>query len=263
MAEKARKRRVAAEPEKDIVLVQGASRGIGAALVREILESDATQPVVATCRQPDASRDLAALLERFPQRLTILSLDVSNEDSIANAAADFANRSAQLSMLINCAGLLHDGVLQPERRLSDINVAKLERIFAVNAYGPLLVAKYFAQFFSRTKRCIFANLSARVGSIEDNHLGGWYGYRGSKAAQNMFTRNLSIELKRNYRGIICVALHPGTVNTQLSSPFQSNVAKSKLFSRARAARQLLDVMRGLSLEDNGEFFAWDGSTIAW
>jgi len=151
----------------------------------------------------------------------------------------------------------------PERRLADVAGANLLASFAVNAAGPLLVAKYFQRFLPRRDRAVFASLSARVGSIGDNRLGGWYAYRGSKAAQNMFTRCLSVELVRRHRGLICVALHPGTVDTELSRPFQARVAEEQLFTVKRAAAQLLDVIAGLAPEDNGAFIAWDGQSVEW
>ncbi len=102
-----------------------------------------------------------------------------------------------------------------------------------------------------------------MGSIDDNRLGGWYGYRASKAAQNMLTKTMAIELRRLNPSIICVALHPGTVDTDLSRPFQRHVPKDKLFSPEQAAKQLLQVIAGLDSDDNGGFFAWDGKPIAW
>ena len=170
----------------------------------------------------------------------------------------------RVDLIVNCTGLLHDGDgMQPEKRLAEVTPANLERSFAVNALGPLLVAKHFQGLLPREARAVFASLSARVGSIGDNRLGGWYSYRAARAAQNMITRNLSIELRRRARGIICVALHPGTVDTGLSRPFQANVPAQKLFSTERAARQLLAVIDGLGPDDNGGFFAWDARPIPW
>ena len=153
--------------------------------------------------------------------------------------------------------------MRPERRLADVTPEHLQRAFAVNAIGPLLVAKHVQALLPRRDRAVFASLSARVGSIGDNRLGGWYAYRASKAAQNMITLNLSIELRRRARGIICVGLHPGTVDTELSRPFQHNVPADRLFTPQRAARQLLDVIHGLEPADNGGFFAWDAQPIPW
>ncbi|MGR8921047.1 MAG: SDR family NAD(P)-dependent oxidoreductase [Gammaproteobacteria bacterium] len=245
------------------VVVQGASGGIGAALTAALLELPTTTHVLATCRDPAASDALAALAERHGDRLLTSALDVTDEDTIAAAAERFAALGTPLGLLLNVAGLLHDGSMQPEKRLADLDPARLARSFAVNATGPALVAKHFARYFPRRERAVLASLSARVGSIGDNHLGGWYGYRASKAAQNMFTRNLSLELPRRHRGLICVALHPGTVDTALSKPFQANVPADRLFAPARAAAQLLDVIDGLEPGDNGGFFAWDGSPIPW
>lgn len=190
-------------------------------------------------------------------------MDVSDELSIARAADQLVGKVGTLSLLINCAGVLHEGSMQPERRLAEIDPAQMQHAFAVNALGPLLVTKHFAQFLDRNARSVVASLSARVGSIGDNRLGGWYAYRGSKAALNMFTRNLAIELRRTCAGVICIALHPGTVDTALSQPFQARVPEAQLFSTERCASQLLAVIERLESADNGRFIAWDGSAIPW
>jgi NAD(P)-dependent dehydrogenase (short-subunit alcohol dehydrogenase family) len=135
--------------------------------------------------------------------------------------------------------------------------------FAVNGAGPLLLAKHLEPLLPRRERAVFASLSARVGSIGDNRLGGWYAYRASKAAQNMFIRTLAIELARRARGAICVALHPGTTDTELSRPFQGGVPESKLFTAERAVEQLLRVIDGLGPGDTGRFIAWNGERIPW
>ena len=137
----------------------------------------------------------------------------------------------------------------------------LARSFQVNAIGPALVAKHFLPRLPKDRPARFAVLSARVGSIEDNRLGGWYGYRASKAALNMLVRSLAIELARTRPLAVCVALHPGTVDTALSRPFQRNVAAQKLFTPAYAAGRLLDVLDGLGPGDSGGFYAYDGTRI--
>ena len=244
-------------------MIQGASRGIGLALVRALLADARFDRIVASCREPSRAPALQALGRANRERLDIVALDVCDEDSVRAAAARTAQRIDRVDLLINCAGLLHGDGFGPERRLADVDPEHLRRVFTVNAFGPLLVAKHFASLFPRQQRAVLANLSARVGSIGDNALGGWYGYRGSKAAQNMFTRNLAIELRRRHRGIICVALHPGTVDTDLSRPFQRRVPAHKLFPVERAAAQLLAVIDGLVPSANGGFYAWDGSEIVW
>jgi NAD(P)-dependent dehydrogenase (short-subunit alcohol dehydrogenase family) len=248
----------------DAVLVQGASRGIGLALVRRLLEHSEVGRVFATCRNPQAAEQLATLADGCPRRLSVLPLDLLDESSIAAAASAVGARAARLALVINCAGVLHEpGGMQPERRLADVKVESFVQSVRVNALGPLLMAKHFEPLLRSAQRTVFASISARVGSIGDNRLGGWYAYRASKAAQNMATRNLSIELRRRARGIICVALHPGTVDTALSEPFQSRVPSNKLFTPAQAAENLLAVVDSLDPDSNGKFYAWDGSEIPW
>jgi NAD(P)-dependent dehydrogenase (short-subunit alcohol dehydrogenase family) len=161
--------------------------------------------------------------------------------------------------------MLHDATtgMAPEKRLADVRADTLAASFAVNAYGPLLVAKHFERLLAHREQAVFASISARVGSIGDNRLGGWYAYRGAKAAQNMFTKTLSVEWARSRRNVICVALHPGTTDTDLSRPFQANVPPEKLFSVERTVRQLLEVVERLTPADTGRFLAWDGREIPW
>ena len=245
-------------------MVNGASRGIGLALVERLLADPAVERVFATAREGTRCEALRARGGGDEARLLALDMDVCEEASIAAAAQAVSKRAARIDLLVHCSGLLHDGTaLQPERRLADVIPANMARSFRVNAIGPLLVAKHFQGLFPSRGRCILANLSARVGSIGDNRLGGWYGYRASKAAQNMITRNLSIEMRRRAREIICVALHPGTVDTRLSRPFQGSVPAGGLFSPERAARQLLAVIDALGPHDNGAFLAWDAEPIPW
>jgi NAD(P)-dependent dehydrogenase (short-subunit alcohol dehydrogenase family) len=247
------------------VLVQGASRGIGLEFVRQCLAESRVGHVVATCRSPAAATDLASLAANAATRLTVLPLDVTNEASIAAAAAATAAAAPRLHLVVNCAGVLHDDAsgLRPEKRLADARPESLALAFAVNAIGPLLVARYFEPLLAHPDRAVFASLSARVGSIEDNRLGGWYAYRASKAAQNMYTRTLAVEWARSRRNVICVALHPGTTDTGLSRPFQGNVPEGKLFRVERAVSQLLQLIDRMQPADTGRFFAWDGARIPW
>jgi NAD(P)-dependent dehydrogenase (short-subunit alcohol dehydrogenase family) len=158
-------------------------------------------------------------------------------------------------------GLLHEDGRGPEKALRDLDPAWLARVHAVNAIGPVMVAKHFLPLMPRTGRAVFAALSARVGSITDNRLGGWHGYRASKAALNMLVRNLAIEERRRNDRSIVVTLHPGTVDTDLSRPFQGNVVAGKLFDAERAALQLLDVIEDLKPHDSGKLFDFEGIEI--
>ena len=221
-------------------VVIGASGGIGAALV-------------------DALREEGVAVRGFARSLTGADhLDLLDEDSIAAAAASL---STPPQLVVVATGLLHDAGHGPEKSLAALDPAWLARQFAINAVGPALVAKHFLPRQPRTGRTVFAALSARVGSIGDNRLGGWYGYRASKAALNQLMRTLAIEHRRRNDRAIVVGLHPGTVDTPLSRPFGSNVAADQLFSPDRAAVQLLDTLEGLRPTDSGKLIAWDGTEI--
>jgi NAD(P)-dependent dehydrogenase (short-subunit alcohol dehydrogenase family) len=151
--------------------------------------------------------------------------------------------------------------MQPEKTCRAIQAAALAKAFAVNAIGPALVAKHTLPLLARDRKVVFAALSARVGSIADNRLGGWHGYRASKAALNMLVRNFAIELATRNRQAVCVALHPGTVDTGLSGPFQAGVAPEKLFAPGQSASALLAVLDAATPERSGTLIAWDGQTI--
>ena len=225
-------------------VVIGASGGIGAALEAALIDEGAHTAVHGFARARGGADHL----------------DLTDEGSIAAAAARVA-AGPPIALLVIATGLLHEGTQGPEKSVRDLYPAWLARQFAVNAIGPMLVFKHFLPILPRTGRPVVAALSARVGSIADNRLGGWHGYRASKAALNMAVRGAAIEAKRENDRAIVVALHPGTVDTPLSAPFQANVRPGQLFDPARAAVQLLDVIDALKVSDSGGFFAWDGSRI--
>lgn len=229
-------------------VIIGASGGIGAALEAALIDEGAHDKIWGFARSRSGAQHL----------------DLTDEASIAAAAGLVAQGPAP-SLIIVATGLLHDGAHGPEKALKELDPAWMARNFAINAInaiGPALVAKHFLPLLAKTDTPVFAALSARVGSIADNLLGGWHGYRASKAALNMLIRNLAIEARRASDRAIIVGLHPGTVDTPLSKPFQANVAPGKLFDAERAALQLLDVIEGLKVKDSGKLFAWDGEEIA-
>lgn len=243
-------------------LVQGASRGIGLEIVRQLLERDAARRVFATCRSPGQASALTALEAHSQGRLAVLELDLREEGTIARAAERVAAAKGRLDLLINVAGVLHGPSFGPEKKLAQVEADALRAVFEVNAFGPLLVAKHFHHLLQHGERSVFASLSARVGSISDNRLGGWYAYRGSKAAQNMFTKTMSIELSRVAPNAIVVGLHPGTVDTDLSKPFQRGVPEGKLLSPSGSVSAMLSVIDGLRAEDTGRVFDFRGKEIA-
>jgi len=187
-------------------------------------------------------------------------IDYENETSIQSASI-LAAATMPLDLVLVATGILHEHNIRPEKSLRELSANNFERLFKVNAIVPALIAKYFLPGLNRKSKSVFAVLSARVGSISDNQLGGWYAYRASKSALNMVIKSASIEIARKNPEAIIVGLHPGTVDSNLSKPFQNNVANSKLFSASYSAQQLLSVIDKLSAESTGRCFAWDGSEI--
>lgn len=188
------------------------------------------------------------------------ALDLLDEASIAACAGWLAARGAP-ELVIDATGILHGPDMTPEKSWRELDPVTLAHAFAINAIGPALLMKHLLPLLPRDRRAVFATLSAKVGSIGDNRLGGWYAYRASKAALNQLVRTASVELRRSRPQAICVALHPGTVDTGLSAPF----AKSGLQVQAPAlaAQRLLTVLAGLKAEDSGQFFDYRGERLPW
>ncbi len=233
-------------------VVLGAGGGIGGALWRHMADSGRYQRVFALShRRPG----------HVPPSLWIQA-DLLREDTLAAAAERLAGEAPATRILV-ATGRLHEAGLPPEKSMKALDLDAMTRLFAVNAAGPALAAKHLLPLTPRDLPSAFAVLSARVGSIGDNQLGGWYSYRASKAALNMLIRTLAIEHRRTRPEGICVALHPGTVDTGMSRPFQAGVPDGKLFTPNFAATSLLTVLDGLGPEANGLFFAWDGARVPW
>lgn len=244
------------------VLIIGGNRGIGLGFVRKLLGDRQVQNLIATYRQ-SVSPELAELAEQHGDRLHLIPMDVTDEMQIAARVAEIQPLVDRLHSVIYCVGLLHDGDLQPEKSLQQIQADRLLRYFQVNSIGAVLLAKHLLPLLKHRDRSVFASISAKVGSIGDNQLGGWYGYRASKAALNMLMRTTAIEYSRKSPNTIVVLLHPGTTDTPLSQPFQRNVPPEKLFSVDRTVSQLLTIIDNLQPSDTGQFFSWDGSRLPW
>ncbi|KAK7496260.1 hypothetical protein BaRGS_00012425 [Batillaria attramentaria] len=251
-----------------VCLVQGASRGIGLGFCRALLARSPDTFVIATCRNPAAAPELRAVQDQNPDRVTVLPVDVMQTEQIQEAAEIVKEKHGRLDLLINSAGMLHPSG-RGETSLKDVSAEGLEVTFKTNTIGPLLVAKHFAPLLvggqgafgeqaadsKNQHAAVLVNMSAKVGSITDNALGGWYSYRMSKAALNMATKNLSMELGRGRKKVICVSLHPGTVDTDLSRPYHKNVPN--LFSVEDSVDSLMNVIDSLTVEDSGKFFTYD------
>lgn len=237
-------------PEPLNALVVGANGGLGRAFVDHLLACPNVATIHAWSRQAgDISDD----------KVMTATVDITDEGTIAEAARTLG----AVHLVIVATGLLHDAATDfgPEKAWRDLDFDKLQRAFAVNAIGPALVAKHVLGRFPKDGRAIFAAVSARVGSISDNRLGGWYGYRASKAALNQMIRSLAIELARTRADAVCAGLHPGTVDTRLSGPFQGNVPDRQLFTPETSTGLMLDVVDGLRPSDTGQMFAYDGRVI--
>lgn len=234
------------------VVIAGANGGIGSALVDALLDDPGVARVTALSRQP---------VEKKHERLHPGIIDFADESSIKAAARDC---DGDIDLVIVATGILHRAPdISPEKRLADVDGRTMAEVLHINTIGPALLAKHFLPQLRRDAKSAFAAISARVGSISDNRLGGWASYRASKAALNMLMRTFSIEQSRTHPGSVVVTLHPGTTDTALSRPFQRNVPEGKLFEPAFVAGKLLAVVDGLVPEDTGGFFAWDASRIEY
>ncbi|MCK7612170.1 SDR family NAD(P)-dependent oxidoreductase [Roseibium sediminicola] len=228
---------------QDIAVVIGASGGIGSAIREALQRSGGYERVIGFSRSTDPA------------------LDLLNEDSIRACAEHVAALSGELRLVFDATGALTLDGARPEKSWRDLSPDLLARSFAVNAIGPALLLKHFLPLLPKEGRCVFATLSARVGSISDNRLGGWYAYRASKAALNQLVRTAAVELARKRPEAVCVALHPGTVRTRLTEGF----AKSGLEVQEPdvAAERLLTVLDGLAPEQSGGFFDHLGKPVPW
>ncbi|WP_392480068.1 SDR family NAD(P)-dependent oxidoreductase [Nostoc sp. C110] len=244
-------------------LIVGASQGIGFGFVKRLLQDEKIAKVFATSRQLELATDLIALVDEHSGRLICLEMDITDELQIVETIQKIHTQVDKLHLVVNCVGLLHEDTLQPEKSLRQINSENLLRYFQINSIGAVLLAKHLLPLLRHGERSVFASISAKLGSIGDNKLGGWYGYRASKAALNMLMRTAAIEYKRSCPKALIVTLHPGTTDTRLSRPFQGNVPAEKLFSVERTVTQLLTVIEQLQEGDSGQFLSWDGSRLPW
>lgn len=244
-------------------LVIGGNRGIGLALVEAQLGRPEVSRVIATHRSAADLSELSRLSRQYAGKLQLQPLDVTSESSLQAFGRLMALQPTGIDLAIHAAGLLHDKKIAPEKSLSQCNSSHLMRLFQVNSIGPLMVAGTLLPTQSRSQRFTFAALSAMVGSIGDNRLGGWYGYRASKTALNQFIRTMANECRLKYPRAAIVAIHPGTTATELSRPFQKNVREGKLYTPEVTAKRLLNVLESMDENRSGQFLNWDGSTIPW
>ncbi len=233
------------------VIVIGASGGIGAAFIDHLTASDQVTQIYALSRQGTAHSS---------PKVANLTFDFTDEESL-KAAAESLRELDPFDLIIVATGLLHGEGIAPEKSIRDLSFKGFEASFMSNVIGPAMTAKYFLPLLNRNRKSVFAALSARVGSISDNRMGGWYAYRASKAALNMVLKTLSIEYGRRFKQAVIIGLHPGTVDTGLSKPFQANVPEGKLFTPEFSAAKMLEVIDQVAPENTGMLFDWAGKEI--
>ena len=233
------------------IAVIGSSGALGKAFIRQLANIHTHSTIHAFSRYLPKQHVANVIYNR---------MDYQSEESIEKSAL-IAAKDSPLDRVIVTSGILHEENLMPEKSLKDLSREKFLRLFQVNTILPAIVAKYFLPQLNKTNTSVFAVLSARVGSISDNHLGGWYAYRASKAALNMVVKNAAIETGRLNKKAIVVGLHPGTVDSNLSRPFKANIPDRQLFTPEYAVQKLLDVLDSLTPQQSGKFWGWDGHEI--
>ena len=236
--------------DKNVAII-GASGAIGNAFVEHYSDDQSVNKVFAFSRKKQSYEN---------KKVQSFELDIENQNSIQDAAEKI--KENRLNHIIVATGILHSKSFGPEKSIKDINHESMTKVMSVNTIGPSLVGRYFIPLLTKDTKSVLAFLSARVGSISDNKLGGWYSYRASKTALNQIIKNFSIELKRTNPEAVVLGLQPGTVDSNLSEPFKKNVAKGKLFSPEQSMELLLGVIEKVTIEDSGNLVAYDGEIIS-
>lgn len=235
-------------------IVVGANGGIGSAVLSRFLEDQDLDIVIAISRDIGDGND----------KIWWFSSDYS-ETSIRKIISQLTQHDLLIRYIVIATGILHDEVkgITPEKRLASVDLNALEQIFSVNAFGPILWLKEFSSLLHKNRQTNIAVLSARVGSISDNKLGGWYSYRASKAALNMLLKSVSVEYRIRFPRVKLTAFHPGTTNTHLSKPFQKNISKDKLFEPEFVAEQLYTLLLDSPPDGELSFKDWQHKDIEW
>ena len=233
------------------VAVVGATGAIGKAFIDYYSKDESVENVFAFSRKK---------INFENRKIKSFDLDIENQRSIEDAAQNINDYA--VDTIIVATGILHSENFGPEKSIREINYSTMAKVIAVNTIGPALIGRYFIPLLRKDTKSVLAFLSARVGSISDNKLGGWYSYRASKTALNQIIKNFSIELKRTNPKAVVLALQPGTVDSNLSEPFKKNVAKGKLFSPEQSREFLSGIIEKATIEDSGNLISFDGEIIS-
>ena len=235
---------------KNIIII-GSSGAIGSSFLKYYVNENTDNVIYSLSRKPNASPS---------DKIINVPVDIEDESSILSAS-NVCKENGPFDLILITTGILSDETISPEKSLRHFDRESIGKIFSINTFGPALISKYFVPLLKKDSTSFFGFLSARVGSISDNRIGGWYSYRASKAALNMIIKSLSIEVARNNPQSIIAGLHPGTVDSKLSKPFQGNVSEGKLFTPDYSVLKMVEVISNLKPENSGNCFAWDGKEI--
>jgi NAD(P)-dependent dehydrogenase (short-subunit alcohol dehydrogenase family) len=233
------------------ITIIGASGGLGSEFVRQLSQDKNVKSIFAFSRSK---------IEFDNSKIESHFIDIEDEESIKLSAIS-ASKDEAIDMVIVATGMLHNQNINPEKSLRDLSKEKFNKLFNINTIAPAIIAKHFLPKLNKDTKSIFAAIGARVSSVSDNYLGGWYSYRASKTALNMVLKNASIEINRSNKNAIIIGLHPGTVDSELSKPFQGAVSKDKLFTAQYSVQRLLEVISGLKSSDSGNLIDFNGIKI--
>jgi NAD(P)-dependent dehydrogenase (short-subunit alcohol dehydrogenase family) len=244
-----------------LTLIIGANSDIGKAIATQVA-SLADTGLILISRQAIVEKDTVE--EQNSLKIKKITVKDYQPQSIDNAIAELvAHSELPISQVFVCNGILHSDKFQPEKRLEDFDAQAFEQVISANTLTPMLWVQKLTPILTRKSPCKFIVFSARVGSINDNKLGGWYSYRASKAALNMMLKTASIELARRAKNIKLISFHPGTTDTPLSKPFQKNVPADKLFTSEFVAKQLLTIVADTPIDHTLSYLDWQGKSINW
>lgn len=244
------------------MFVCGAGHGIGLSIVKEILYQFPQINVIATFRLRYKAEKLFQLRQDFPDRLKIFQVDPVNETQISDLSIELLSDGIRLDAVINTVGLLHNDSINPEKSLKDFDNRNFIELIKVNTLVTPTLVKHFEKLIPKEIPTAFISLSAKVGSIEDNRMGGWYSYRASKAALNMLIKTIAIELQRKRFKALVLSIHPGTTDTELSKPFIKNT-KYTIHTSEESARNILKIIDKRSIQETGQFLSWNQEIIPW
>lgn len=238
-------------------LIIGANSAIAQSIATQLIDEKDTGLILV-------SRDLSAYSSEVKDNVINITVENYQSSAIELAVKQVADKNfAPITQVFICHGVLHNDKIQPEKRLEDFSAESFQQVMAINALTPMTWIQKLTPILSGKIACKVIVFSARVGSISDNRLGGWYSYRASKAALNMMLKTAAVELARRAKNIKLISFHPGTTDTPLSKPFQKNVPVNKLFTSDFVAKQLLNIVEKTEIDGQASYLDWQGKTINW